>query len=87
MPKVKRLGIQDSRETRVRSMIGAIQGALRIDRKQLAEMAGIPPTTLCKRLTTGSIGNMRLSELWRLEDVGRRNGVWPIPEEDEGEKQ
>lgn len=76
MPKVKRLGRMDRREKEIRSMIGAIRGAMHISEKRLAELAGINPSTLNKRLNE-SIGSMRLSELWSLEDVGRRNGVWP----------
>jgi len=81
MPRVKKLGIQDRRETEVRSRIGAIQGVLKVSQKQLAEMAGINPSTLNKRLKQ-DVGSMRLSELWALEDVGRRNGVWPDGKKD-----
>ena len=76
MPKVKRLGIQDRRETEVRSRIGAIQGVLKVSQKQLAEMAGINPSTLNKRLKH-DVGSMRLSELWAIEDLARFHSIWP----------
>lgn len=88
MPKVKRLGIQDRRETEVRSRIGAIMGALQVSEMRLAELAGIKPTTLNKRLRT-DIGSMRLSELWAIEDVARFHNLFPdiLTGERKGEKQ
>ena len=49
---------------------------LKVSQKQLAEMAGINPSTLNKRLKQ-DVGSMRLSELWAIEDLARFHSVWP----------
>jgi hypothetical protein len=48
-------------------------GALQIDKKELARRTGIPYRTLMNRIgKNGHIGDMRLYELWAIEDIGRR---------------
>ena len=76
MPRVKPLAKQDPRETAILTEIGGIMTALHISQGKLAEMAGIKESTLSKRLRKhGDLGSMRLSELWAIQDVGKRNGV------------
>lgn len=64
---------KDERETEIMSRIGSIMGALQIDKKELARRTGIPYRTLMNRIgKNGHIGDMRLYELWAIEDIGRR---------------
>lgn len=71
MPRVKRLGVRaDPRATAILTEIGGGRAALQITQGELARRAGIDPSLLCKRLK--NIGEMRLSELWALQDVIER---------------
>lgn len=68
MPKVKKLGFApDPRAIAVLTEIGGGRAALQITQGELARRAGIPGSTLSERMK--NIGNMRLSELWAIQDV------------------
>jgi hypothetical protein len=72
MPRVKRMGVKDPREDAVREEIGAIMGKMQLSQAKLAKMTGIKPTTLQKRIGKGGdVGSMRLSELWKIQDVAK----------------
>ena len=70
MPRVKPLIRPDTRATAVLTEIGGGRAALQITQGELARRAGIDPSLLCKRLK--NIGDMRLSEYWKLQDVIER---------------
>lgn len=73
MPRTKPLVRMDEREEAIRKEIGAIRGRLMITQNELAKRAGICPATLSLRLkSNGTIGDMRLSEYWAIQDVGKR---------------
>ena len=78
MPRVRPLIQMDPREMQVKMEIGGILKCLGMTNKQLAEAAGIKPSTLAGRIgKNGKIGDMRLSELWAIQDVGKKGGVIP----------
>lgn len=70
MPRVKPLIRPDPRATAILNEIGGGRAALQITQGELARRAGIDPSLLCKRLK--NIGDMRLSEYWKLQDVIER---------------
>ena len=72
MPRVKPLAKPDPRETAVREEVGATLTVMRITQNELARQTGMSPATLSNRLR--DIGSMRLSELWRIQDVRKRAG-------------
>ena len=73
MPRVKPLIKQDPRETAVLDEIGGTMAVMRITQNELARQTGMSPATLSNRLK--NIGDMRLSELWRIQDVRKRSGL------------
>lgn len=74
MPRVKKLGVRaDPRQTAVLAEIGGIRAALHLTQGELAEKAKIHPATLSHRMK--DIGSMRLSELWAIQDIAKREGV------------
>ncbi len=70
MPRTKPLIRPDPRAVAVLTEIGGGKTALQITQGELARRAGIDPSLLCKRLK--NIGEMRLSELWALQDAIER---------------
>ena len=72
MPRVKPLA-QDPRESAVLDEMGAALASMRISKKELAKRTGIEYTKLCRRFK--SVGEMRLSELWAIQDARKRAGV------------
>jgi DNA-binding transcriptional regulator GbsR (MarR family) len=72
MPRVKPLIKKDPRETAVLEMIGGTMAVMEITQTELAERAGISPSTMSGRLK--HIGEMRLSELWAIQDVRKKAG-------------
>ena len=70
MPKVKALIRRDPRETEVILEILGVLAAAKIDRKELAKLTGINISTLNLRMR--DVGSMRLSELWKIQDVRKR---------------
>lgn len=78
MPKVKPLARPDPRETDIRRKIGAIRGELNVSQGELARRAGIPPSTLSMYMQPGCVGNMRLKDLWALEDVLKTHQMFGI---------
>lgn len=71
MPRVRRLGTRaDPRAVSVLSEIGGGKTALHITQSELARRAGIEPSLLSRRMK--NIGEMRLSELWAIQDVIKR---------------
>lgn len=70
MPRVKPLIRPDPRATAVLNEIGGGMAALRITQGELARRAGINRQTMSNRLK--NIGEMRLSEYWKLQDVIER---------------
>ena len=73
MPRVKPLIRPDPRKTAVLAEIGSIKAALNLSQGELARRAKIRPTTFSDRMK--DIGSMRLSELWAIQDVARKEGV------------
>ena len=68
MPKVRKLGRRpDPRATAVLTEIGGGMTALKITQGELARRAGINRQTMSNRMR--DIGEMRLSELWAIQDV------------------
>lgn len=73
MPRVKALIRTDPRETEVKNKIGGILMQLGGSKVRLAQLTGINPNTLQKRIgKSGDIGSMRLRELWAIEDLEGR---------------
>ena len=72
MPKVKPLVRPDPREISIREEIGGVLAVLNITQNELARRTGISPATLSGRMK--NIGDMRLSELWAIQDVRKRAG-------------
>jgi len=71
MPRVRRLGVRaDPRATAVLSEIGGGMTALKITQGELARRAGINRQTMSNRMK--DIGEMRLAELWAIQDVIER---------------
>ena len=73
MPRVKPLVRQDPRETAIREEIGATLAVMKITQNELAQRTGMSPATLSGRLK--NIGDMRLSEYWRIQDVRKKSGL------------
>ena len=73
MPKTKPLIRPDPRATDTLARIGSGRAALKITQGELARRAGINRQTMSNRMK--NIGDMRLSELWAIEDVFRKGGV------------
>lgn len=73
MPRVKPLIRPDPRAVAVREEIGGTMAVMRISQNELAKRIGISPATLSNRLK--HIGDMRLSELWAIQDVRKKSGV------------
>lgn len=75
MPKVKPLIRPDPRAQGVRKEIGSIMGVLQIDAVELSQISGINYKTLMRRIgKNGNIGDMRLYELWAIQDAAKRRG-------------
>lgn len=72
MPKVKPLAREDPRATQTRELIGAIKGKLRITDTEISRRTGIPKSTLSRLVgKRGNIGEMRLSQLWAIQDLDK----------------
>ena len=80
MPRVRPLIKQDPRKTAILQEIGGIMAALHLTQNELANRAGIAPSTMSKRMK--QIGNMRLRELWAIRDTARKAGL-PTPHQNE----
>ena len=63
----------DPRAIAVKEEIGGTLAVMGITQNELARRTGISPATLCGRLK--NIGDMRLKELWAIQDVRRRSGL------------
>ena len=62
-------------ERAVLSQIGSIMGVLQIDAVELSQISGINYKTLMRRIgKNGNIGDMRLYELWAIQDAAKRRG-------------
>ena len=72
MPKVKPIIKPDPRSVAVLEEIGGTLAVMRISQNELARKVGISPATLSGRLK--DIGNMRLSEYWRIQDLRKQAG-------------
>lgn len=72
MPRVKPLIKPDPRSVAVLEEIGGTMAVMRISQNELARKVGISPATLSGRLK--EIGNMRLSEYWRIQDLRKQAG-------------
>lgn len=72
MPRVNPLIKQDPRATAVLEEIGGTLAAMHITQNELARRTGMSPATLSNRMK--NIGDMRLSELWRIQDVRKKAG-------------
>ena len=73
MPRVKPLTRQDPRETAILEEIGAAMMVTKMTQKELAEQIGMHPSTMSRKLK--HVGDMRLSELWAIQDVRKKRGV------------
>ena len=73
MPRVKPLIRPDPRAVAILEEIGGTLAAMHITQNELARRTGISPATLCNRLK--HIGDMRLSELWAIQDVRKKSGI------------
>ena len=72
MPRVKPLVKPDPRSIAVLEEIGGTMVALKLTQNELARRTGMSPATLSGRLK--NIGDMRLSEYWRIQDVRKKAG-------------
>lgn len=63
----------DPREIAVKEEIGGTMTVLGITQNELAKRTGMSPATLSGRLK--NIGDMRLRELWAIQDVRKRSGL------------
>lgn len=72
MPRVKPLLKPDPRQVAVLEEIGGTLAVMKITQNELARRTGMSPATLSNRLK--HIGDMRLSELWRIQDVRKKAG-------------
>jgi DNA-binding Xre family transcriptional regulator len=72
MPRVKPLIKPDPRSVAVLEEIGGTMAVMRISQNELARKVGISPATFSGRLK--DIGNMRLSEYWRIQDLRKQAG-------------
>ena len=73
MPRVKPLVRQDPRETAIREEIGAALAVMKITQNELAQRTGMSPATRSGRMK--HIGDMRLRELWAIQDVRKKSGL------------
>ncbi len=73
MPRIKPIIKQDPRATAVLEEVGGTMAAMHITQNELARRTGISPATLSCRLK--NIGDMRLSELWAIQDVRKKSGI------------
>jgi len=71
MPRVKP-SKPDPRSVAVLDEIGGTMAVMRIGQNELAKRVGISPATMSNRMK--NIGEMRLSELWRIQDLRRKAG-------------
>lgn len=72
MPRVYKLA-RDPRQEEILKEIGGIMAVMKVSRAELARLAGINPSTMAAHMK--DIGSMRLSELWAIQDVGKRGMV------------
>ena len=72
MPRVRPLSKPDPRSIAVLEEIGGTMVALKLTQNELARRTGMSPATLSGRLK--NIGDMRLSEYWRIQDVRKKAG-------------
>lgn len=72
MPRVKPLIKKDPRSVAVLEEIGGTMAVMGIGQNELARRSGMSPATLSGRLK--HIGDMRLSELWAIQDVRKKAG-------------
>lgn len=72
MPRVKPLLKPDPRQVAVLEEIGGTLAVMKITQNELARRTGMSPATLSNRMK--NIGDMRLSELWRIQDVRKKAG-------------
>ena len=72
MPRVKPICKPDPRSVAVLEEIGGTMAAMKITQNELAKRSGMSKSTLSARMK--SIGDMRLSELWAIQDVRKRAG-------------
>lgn len=72
MPRVKPLIKPDPRAIAVMEEIGGAMAVMQISQNELAKRTGISPATLSNRLK--NIGDMRLSEYWRIQDIRMKAG-------------
>lgn len=63
----------DPREIAIKEEIGGTMAVMGITQNELAKRSGMSPATLCGRLK--NIGDMRLKELWAIQDVRKRSGL------------
>ena len=71
MPRVKTFK-PDPRSVAILDEIGGTMAVMRIGQNELAKRVGISPATMSNRMK--NIGDMRLSELWRIQDLRRKAG-------------
>ena len=72
MPRVNPLIKPDPRSVAVLEEIGGTMAAMHLTQNELARRTGMSPATLCNRMK--NIGDMRLSEYWRIQDVRKKAG-------------
>ncbi len=72
MPRIKPLIKKDPRSVAVLEEIGGTMAVMGITQNELARRSGMSPATLSGRLK--HIGDMRLSELWAIQDVRKKAG-------------
>ena len=72
MPRVKPLIRPDPRAVAILEEIGGTLAVMKITQNELARRTGMSPATLSNRMK--NIGDMRLSELWRIQDVRKKAG-------------
>ena len=73
MPRVKPLLKPDPRQVAVLEEIGGTLAVMKITQNELARRTGMSPATLSNRMK--NIGDMRLSELWAIQDVRKKSGI------------
>ena len=73
MPRVKPLIRPDPRAVAILEEIGGTLAAMHITQNELARRTGMSPATLSNRMK--NIGDMRLSELWAIQDVRKKSGI------------